>query len=387
MKTKILLLKGAVIVFLLHACSGPRQLSELNSDNGIWSYKNQPYTGMAIEYYPDKSKKAEYNIIRGSKSGEFKIWHPNGQLRTTGNIYQYSKSNNQYLLHGSLRVFDYDGKQILEKNYNHGQVVPFFNPIKSPHSGKIWMDRNPGSAPLKSDLNDSFNWITIYFSRKPIDSQEDKTNSCNWKGHSTNEKWDLLADGEILPINIAENSSICPPGYRIPFPGEFEEELKGMKSDTKFDLHLIPAGKWDSKNNKIVDNAVGYFWVKSDMGYTIARISESGINYGLADDQFYYPVRCLFTPTSFSNLRRQIIKYGPTTQINSQYGQLNGTITIYLCIDRSGRIIFKEINQEETTIRNPEVQKSALEIMNQFLFAVDDSAPEVECGDYTIRFR
>ncbi len=387
MKAYILLFKIIGIVLLLNACSSQRQLSDLSTNSGIFTQNNRPYTGLAVEYYPDKSKKAEYNIIWGEKKGDFKIWYPNGQVRAIGNIYQHLKTTNQYLLHRSLRIFDENGNQILERNYNRGQVVPFFNPLRSPHSGKIWMDRSHGSPNFTVDSKGYFSLTPIYFGIEAVDSKVGIIDSYTWGKHSTNEKWNLLSNNKVLPLNITESSSICPPGYRLPIQGEFEEELKGMKSDTKFDLNLIPQGKWDNERNIVVDEGAGYFWIKSDMGYEIARISESSIEYGLPDEQYYYSVRCLFTPSQFPGLRRSVIKYGNTKILASQYPQLSGTLTIYLCIDRSGRIIFREINQAETTIRNPEAQKSALEVMNQFLFAADEFAPEVECGDYFIRLR
>ena len=87
------------------------------------------------------------------------------------------------------------------------------------------------------------------------------------------------------------------------------------------------------------------------------------------------------------NLFRTIQKYGPIENIILKHGPQNGSIIINICLDKSGKIVSKKINQKETTIRNQEVQKTALEIMEQFDFAADNYAPEVECGDYTISFR
>lgn len=82
-------------------------------------------------------------------------------------------------------------------------------------------------------------------------------------------------------------------------------------------------------------------------------------------------------------LRRQVITYGRTEQLAGQ----EGVIMIRLCIDRSGNIIFQEINDAGTTISDPAILREALDIMSTFKFATDQSAPFRECGNYTIRLR
>ncbi|TVQ48873.1 MAG: hypothetical protein EA362_05370 [Saprospirales bacterium] len=82
-------------------------------------------------------------------------------------------------------------------------------------------------------------------------------------------------------------------------------------------------------------------------------------------------------------LRRQVTTYGNTPQLAGQ----QGVIMIRLCIDRSGNIIFQEINDAGTTITDPDILREALDIMSTFRFATDQSAPFRECGNYTIRLR
>ena len=82
-------------------------------------------------------------------------------------------------------------------------------------------------------------------------------------------------------------------------------------------------------------------------------------------------------------LRRQITTYGRVEQLAGQ----EGVIMIRVCIDRSGNIIFQEINTAGTTITDPAILREALDIMSTYRFAADQSAPFRECGNITWRLR
>lgn len=82
-------------------------------------------------------------------------------------------------------------------------------------------------------------------------------------------------------------------------------------------------------------------------------------------------------------LKRDVITHGPTPSLSGEIGR----IMVRLCIDRNGTIIFKEINKAGTTITNPELLRKALEVMDEFEFDQDPSAPFRECGNYTINFK
>lgn len=85
-------------------------------------------------------------------------------------------------------------------------------------------------------------------------------------------------------------------------------------------------------------------------------------------------------------LQRKILKYGPSEDLLA-YGPQNGTVVVHLCIGRNGEILSSEINHDKTSIQHPGVHATALKIMDQFVFAADESAPEIECNDYTFRMR
>lgn len=82
-------------------------------------------------------------------------------------------------------------------------------------------------------------------------------------------------------------------------------------------------------------------------------------------------------------LRRQVTTYGRVEQLAGQ----EGVIMIRVCIDRSGNIIFQEINDAGTTITDPAILREALDIMSTYRFASDQSAPFRECGNITWRLR
>jgi len=82
-------------------------------------------------------------------------------------------------------------------------------------------------------------------------------------------------------------------------------------------------------------------------------------------------------------LRRNIVEYGPTERLAGT----NGVIMIRLCVDRNGTMIYKEINESGTTIDNPALLRQALDIMGEFIFDEDPTAPFRECGNYTITLR
>jgi outer membrane biosynthesis protein TonB len=62
-----------------------------------------------------------------------------------------------------------------------------------------------------------------------------------------------------------------------------------------------------------------------------------------------------------------------------------GVIMIRLCIDRSGNIVFQEINESGTTIENTDLLRRAMDLLSTYRFETDQSAPYRECGNYTYR--
>ena len=62
-----------------------------------------------------------------------------------------------------------------------------------------------------------------------------------------------------------------------------------------------------------------------------------------------------------------------------------GVIMIRLCINRSGEIIFQEINEAGTTIEDMDMLRRAMDLLSTYRFETDQDAPFRECGNYTYR--
>lgn len=151
----------------------------------------------------------------------------------------------------------------------------------------------------------------------------------------------------------------------------------------------MPEGKWSIEKRELKEyGEKSYYWVQSEFGYLIAHIYEGSIEYKRPESEINYSIRCLFNPnkaTGKTNLKRAILKYGPTETLISQGVSKNETVVIRICVDRNGLVFFKEIKHEKTTIQNEDFHQSVYSVMDEFIFAADDSTPEPECGDYTIR--
>ena len=65
----------------------------------------------------------------------------------------------------------------------------------------------------------------------------------------------------------------------------------------------------------------------------------------------------------------------------------NGRITMKVCINRRGKNTYVEVIQSETTIKDRQLQRKALDNMSQYLWEEDYSAAKEQCGKYTFNFK
>lgn len=83
-------------------------LDELDfGDEQLMVWKGKPFTGVAIEYFPDGKLQSEVPHIDGLEHGLKRAWYPSGQLRKEANLWYGS-------LHGHLREWDEQGRLISE---------------------------------------------------------------------------------------------------------------------------------------------------------------------------------------------------------------------------------------------------------------------------------
>ncbi len=76
-------------------------------DDQLIVWKGQPFTGVAVEFFPDGKLCSEVPHLNGVRHGLLRAWHPSGQLREETSLWQGG-------LHGYERIWDEQGRLISE---------------------------------------------------------------------------------------------------------------------------------------------------------------------------------------------------------------------------------------------------------------------------------
>lgn len=90
-----------------------KSLLDLNPQEGNWYYKGKPFTGNAISYFPNKTKKEILPFYQGKKNGFELKWFSNGRLQKKS----FYKNNK---LEGVVKSWWENGAMASESHYNHG---------------------------------------------------------------------------------------------------------------------------------------------------------------------------------------------------------------------------------------------------------------------------
>ena len=90
----------------------------LNGNQGLWYYKEQPYSGYAVRYYPNDTLMQKVGFYNGKKEGVAKVWFENGVLKMESNY-------NQNTLVGSYKSWWENGKLASESTYIDGKLNGF----------------------------------------------------------------------------------------------------------------------------------------------------------------------------------------------------------------------------------------------------------------------
>ena len=77
-------------------------------DDQLTTWKGQPFTGLAVEFFPDGKPCSEVPHLEGVRHGLLRAWYPSGQLREEKNLWQGG-------LHGCARLWDEQGRLISER--------------------------------------------------------------------------------------------------------------------------------------------------------------------------------------------------------------------------------------------------------------------------------
>ena len=69
-------------------------LSQLtNNEDGIRSLGEKPFSGFAIETFPDGSLQTQMSLMHGREDGFTRRWHPNGQLESEKSFRQGARTD------------------------------------------------------------------------------------------------------------------------------------------------------------------------------------------------------------------------------------------------------------------------------------------------------
>ena len=64
-----------------------------------------------------------------------------------------------------------------------------------------------------------------------------------------------------------------------------------------------------------------------------------------------------------------------------------GKLVVNLCVNRRGTVTFVALNREETTIRDPALQRDAQRVTRRYKFEKDYTAPREQCGKLSFIFK
>ena len=78
-------------------------------------------------------------------------------------------------------------------------------------------------------------------------------------------------------------------------------------------------------------------------------------------------------------LTRKVIYRASLNEIMKETGK----IVINLCVNRDGAVVFSEVDEERTTIKNPLLMKKAEMIIAKYRFEKDYTVAEKQCGSYS----
>jgi len=85
-------------------------------DDSYMFWKGEPFTGVAVEFFPDGPLQSEVHHVRGLRHGPSREWYPSGKLMSEANL-QYGG------LHGTRRTWDEQGRLVGEDTGEFGIVI------------------------------------------------------------------------------------------------------------------------------------------------------------------------------------------------------------------------------------------------------------------------
>ena len=223
-------------------------------------------------------------IVKEGELGTY--WTGESYKRVVGGSWQYSVY--PYVKYQPGTDVGYEGTRAIGKNVRcimeeeiiHNEVN--YMPIKSPSTGRVWLDRNVGATKACASKTDTACYGGLYQWGRDTDGHEISTSLTStiiqvnylnigdkfiiWaQENGWQSDWTI---GDVGGVKRAarwssiDGSSICPVGFRVPTIDEIEADTSGSASQTeaynKF-LNLPIAGYRDSYGN-VKFNSNGYLW-------------------------------------------------------------------------------------------------------------------------------
>lgn len=202
----------------------------------------------------------------------------------------------------ALGAYKYNTNSIQEANITHNNIS--YGIVKSPHTGKYWLDRNIGASSVCKDINDT-NCFGDYFQwGRDADGHEKSTSGITTTKETTitstsnsfitalgnYEDWttaDANRTQREARWSATDGSSVCPVGYRVPTETEIKAETSNLNgtysisnSADLFNSFLgIPAAGYRLRN----DGTIGSVGTVISLATTTLGISSDSIKTYDAD--------------------------------------------------------------------------------------------------------
>ncbi|PHS55742.1 MAG: hypothetical protein COB17_11055, partial [Sulfurimonas sp.] len=162
-----------------------------------------------------------------------------------------------------------------------------YYPVKSPYTGKIWLDRNLGSSQVCTAYNDSACYGDYYQWGRDYDGHQESNSTTitalatdvNNTGHSSfiieGSDWaniDLNGSLRSASWSKTDGTSVCPTAYRVPTLTELKNETtsQGVKNNTDAynNFLKLPSAGYRNFSGESMTNQgyYGFIWSSSVSG-------------------------------------------------------------------------------------------------------------------------
>ena len=193
-----------------------------------------------------------------------------------------------------------------------------YETVKSPFTGKLWLDRNLGASQVCSRLDDKACYGNYYQWGRNHDGHQEsnsprtrvrakKINKAGTKFIKNSEEWSAVDhNGAARASNWSaiDGSSICPIGYRVPTNAELAAETTAAnsavsnKTDAFKNFLKLPSAGYRYSYNGDKDNQIsyGFVWTTSAVGSDEAKNLQFDAYDAVSKESyraFGFSVRCI----------------------------------------------------------------------------------------------